>query len=89
MDMDLLRDAIDKLELRIAGSGSEDAIVTLVTDPDVIYCQYEKGACIKAVYGGRKAEFITADPLVATTRIGFMFGATLGACLNVPRPRLS
>jgi len=76
--MDLLRDAIDKLELRITGSGSEDAIVTLITDPDVIYCQYEKGACIKAVYGGRKAEFITADPLVATTRIGFMFGATLG-----------
>jgi hypothetical protein len=79
MEMDLIRDAIDKLELRIAGSGSEDAIVTLVTDPDVIYCQYEKGACIRAVYGGRSAEFITADPVVATTRIGFMFGATLGS----------
>jgi hypothetical protein len=79
MEMDLIRDAIDKIELRIAGSGSEDAIVTLVTDPDVIYCQYEKGACIRAVYGGRSAEFITADPVVATTRIGFMFGAKLGS----------
>lgn len=76
--MDLIRDSIDKLEQRIAGSGSEDAIVSLVTDPDVIYCQFEKGACIKAAYGGRSAEFITADPVVATTRIGFMFGATLG-----------
>jgi hypothetical protein len=53
--------------------------VSLITDPDVIYCQYEKGACIKAAYGGRSAEFITADPLVATTRIGFMYGATLGS----------
>jgi hypothetical protein len=79
MDMDLVRNAIDKLELRIAGSGSEDAIVTLIADPDVIYCQYEKGACIRAAYGGRSAEFITADPVVAKTRIGFMFGATLGS----------
>jgi hypothetical protein len=79
MDMDLIRDAINRLELRIAGSGSEDAIVALVTDPDAIYCQYEKGACIRAAYGGRSAEFITHDPVVAKTRIGFMFGATLGS----------
>lgn len=78
MSVDLVRDAINRLELRIAGSGSEDAIVSLVMDPDVVYCQYEKGVCIRAVYGGKSAEFITADPVVAKTRIGFMFGATLG-----------
>lgn len=77
--MDLVRDAINRLEVRIAGSGAEEGIVSLVTDPDVVYCQYEKGACIRAAYGGRSAEFITHDPVVARTRIGFMFGATLGS----------
>ena len=77
--MDLVREAVRRLEARIAGSGAEDAIVSLVTDPDVIYCRYEKGACIRAAYGGRTAEFITCDPVVARTRIGFMFGATLGS----------
>jgi hypothetical protein len=31
-----------------------------------------------ASFGGRSAEFVTFDPVRATTRISFMFGATLG-----------
>jgi hypothetical protein len=37
----------------------------------------EHGACLKALYGGRSAEFVTSEPMTAKTRIGFMFGATL------------
>jgi hypothetical protein len=90
--MDILRDAVKKLEQRIAGSGGEDGIVTIDTDPGAAYCQYEKGACLRAQFGGRAAEFITSNPLTAKTRIGFMFGAALerlpqraaaGAILNV------
>jgi hypothetical protein len=75
--MDLIQSAIKKLEARIEGSGSEEGIVRIDTDPDRVICQYEKGACLMAQYGGRFAEFVTMDPLTATTRIGFMFGSRL------------
>jgi len=75
--MDIIQNAITKLEARIQGSGAEEGIVTLDTDPDRVTCQFEKGACLRARYGGRSAEFVTMDPLTATTRIGFMFGAPL------------
>ena len=75
--MDLIHNAIKRLEARIEGSGAEEGIVRIDTDPDRVICQYEKGACLRAAYGGRSSEFVTMDPLTATTRIGFMFGATL------------
>ncbi|MDD1708356.1 MAG: hypothetical protein LUQ33_04200 [Methanoregulaceae archaeon] len=75
--MDIVHSAIKRLEARIEGSGSEEGIVRIDTDPDRVICQYEKGACLKAAYGGRSSEFVTMDPLTATTRIGFMFGARL------------
>ena len=75
--MDLIRNAITRLESRLEGSGSEEGVVSIDTDPDRIICQYEKGACLMATFGGRSSEFVTMDPLTATTRIGFMFGAGL------------
>ncbi|MGB4236044.1 MAG: hypothetical protein WBJ52_08295 [Methanoregulaceae archaeon] len=76
--MDLITRAVGQLEHRIQGSGSEEGIVTIETDPDTVVCQYEKGACLKATYGGRSAHFVTMEPITARTRIGFMFGAVLG-----------
>lgn len=75
--MDIIVKAVNKLEERIHGSGSEEGIVTIETDPDTIICQFEHGACLRAFYGGRSAEFVTCEPITAKTRIGFMFGATL------------
>lgn len=75
--MDVIRTAIKRLEATIEGSGSEEGIVRIDTDPDRVICQYEKGACLRAAFGGRSSEFVTMDPLTATTRIGFMFGARL------------
>ena len=75
--MDIITRAVNQLEQRIRGSGSEEGVVTIDTDPDRVVCQYEKGACLNATYGGRSAEFVTMEPMTATTRIGFMFGAAL------------
>ena len=75
--MDLLVNAIKKLEETAKGSGCEDATVVLRVDPERKYCQYERGACMEAVFAGRAAEFITDNPTRATTRPGFMFGAAL------------
>lgn len=75
--MDIITEAVRHLENRIHGSGSEEGIVTIETDPERVVCQYERGACLRASYGGRSAEFVTMEPMTARTRIGFMFGATL------------
>ena len=75
--MDLLVDAIRKLEETAMGSGCEDGTVVLRVDPERKYCQFERGACMEAVFAGRAAEFITDNPTRATTRAGFMFGAPL------------
>jgi len=76
--MDIITRAVKHLENRIHGSGSEEGIVTIQTDPDTVICQYERGACLRATYGGRSAEFVTMEPIAVRTRIGFMFGAALG-----------
>ncbi|MDD1707488.1 MAG: hypothetical protein LUO81_04750 [Methanoregulaceae archaeon] len=75
--MDIIRESVRRLEEQIHGSGSEDGIVTIDTDPNTVICQYERGACLRAQYGGRSAEFVTSEPIIATTRISFMFGASL------------
>jgi hypothetical protein len=75
--MDIVTRAVAHLEDRIQGSGSEDGIVTIQTDPVTVPCQYERGACLTASYGGRSAEFVTREPITVRTRIGFMFGAAL------------
>jgi hypothetical protein len=75
--MDIIVKAVNILEERIHGSGSEDGIVSIQTDPDIIICQYEHGACLRAQYGGKSAEFVTSEPITAKTKIGFMFGASL------------
>jgi hypothetical protein len=77
MTMDIIVKAVNRLEDRIHGSGSEDGVVSIETDPDTIICQFEHGACLRALYGGRSAQFVTSEPITAKTRIGFMFGATL------------
>ncbi|HUU76682.1 MAG TPA: hypothetical protein VMW63_11440 [Methanoregulaceae archaeon] len=75
--MSLIHDAVRNLEGWVKDSGCEDGNVVLRVNPDRVVCQYEKGACMEASFGGRTAEFVTHDPIRATTRIGFMFGASL------------
>jgi hypothetical protein len=75
--MDIVIDAVTKLQDTLRHSGCEDALVVLRVDPGVVPCQYEKGACMEAGFGGRTGEFVTFDPIRATTKIEFMFGARL------------
>jgi hypothetical protein len=90
--MDILIAAVKKLEERVHNTGCEDGNIVLSVNPDAVPCQFENGALMEASFGGRKAQFVTSDPIRATTRIGFMFGAPLdkpaqrgaaGAIINV------
>jgi hypothetical protein len=75
--MDIVTDSVKKLELLLQHSGCEEGDVILEVNPDVINCQFEKGACMTAIFGGRSADFTTFDPIRALTKISFMFGAPL------------
>lgn len=75
--MDIITDSVNRLQEHIEHCGCEDTGVRLDVDPDRILCEYERGACMIATFGGRTAEFATDDPIRALTKISFMFGAPL------------
>jgi len=75
--MDIITDSVNRLEEHLQRSGCEETGVRLDVDPDRILCQYERGACMVASFGGRSAEFVTEDPIRAMTKISFMFGMPL------------
>lgn len=74
---DIVTESVKKLEVLLEHSGCTDAGVLLDVDPDTQNCQFERGACMSAAFGGRCAEFVTYDPIRARTKISFMFGAPL------------
>ncbi len=73
--MSFWHDAVERLEKILAGSGCEDGIVTLGVNYDADRCQYPKGVCMEAQFGGRRGQFVTNEPTRARTRVSFMFGA--------------
>jgi len=75
--MDILKDAVRKLEDLVRGSGCEDGNIVLSVNPDRTVCQFERGACMEAAFGGTTAEFITFEPTRGITRLTFLFGAAL------------
>lgn len=75
--MDILIDSVNKLETILKHSGCEEVGVLLDVNPDVVNCQFDRGACMTASFGGRSAEFVTSDPIRAQTKISFMFGVPL------------
>lgn len=76
-EMDIITDSVNRLQEHLEQCGCEDTGVRLDVDPDRVLCEYERGACMVATFGGRTAEFATDDPIRALTRISFMFGAPL------------
>ena len=75
--MDLIIESVKKLETLLEHSGCYDSGVQLDVDPDAVNCRYEKGACMTAVFWGKRGVFTTFDPIRACTKISFMFGASL------------
>jgi hypothetical protein len=75
--MDLIIDTVNTLETMMKNSGCEDGGVVLEVNADVKTCQFERGACMTAAFGGRSADFVTFDPIRAKTKISFMFGTPL------------
>ena len=77
--MDIVTDSVNMLEEILTNSGCADTGVHLDVEPDATTCEYERGACMIASFGGRNAEFVTDDPIRAMTKISFMFGTPLEA----------
>lgn len=75
--MDIVVDSVKKLEELLEYSGCSDGGVILEVEPDAVNCQFEKGACMVAVFGGKCGVFTTFDPVRACTKISFMFGSPL------------
>lgn len=75
--MDLIIETVKKLERMIKDSGCDDGKIVLDVNADAVNCQFERGACMTALFGGRSAVFFTFDPFRAKTKVSFMFGAPL------------
>jgi len=75
--MDIVVDAVKKLETLMENGGCSDCGVLLDVNPDTVNCQFEQGACMTAAFGGKTGVFTTFDPIRAQTKISFMFDAPL------------
>src|SRR5512137_2871306 len=75
--MDIIRESVTKIKELLEHGGCGEGDVLLDVNPDAKNCQFEKGACMTASFGGRTADFITFDPIRARTRIPFMYDAPL------------
>jgi hypothetical protein len=75
--MDIIRESVKKIREILEHGGCGEGDVLLGVNPDTKNCQFEKGACMTASFGGRTADFITFDPVRARTKISFMYDAPL------------
>ncbi len=75
--MSFLHEAVGRLEALLQDSGCEDGVVALHVNYDADVCQYPKGVSMEGWFGGRIGQFVTGEPIRATTRVSFMFGAPL------------
>ena len=75
--MDLVTDAVRRMEEVICGSGCQDSNVRIGRQPDADVCRYERGVPLKIEYGGVVVDCVSNFPIEAATRVNFMFGAQL------------
>jgi hypothetical protein len=75
--MDIIRESVKKIKEILEHGGCGEGDVFLNVNPDARNCQFEKGACMTALFGGRTADFVTFNPIRARTRIAFMYDAPL------------
>lgn len=65
------------MESLVEDCGIADNPVVLEQDDQVVRCAYERGALIRATFGGRTAGLASDFPVRTTTKPSFMFGAPL------------
>jgi hypothetical protein len=75
--MNLIAQAVQRLEEIMQNSGCEEGTVSLVRNPDLPLCAYPRGVCTEACFGDRHGHVVSADPIQACTKVSFMFGAPL------------
>ncbi len=74
--MDIIHESVRKIKELLDHGGCGDEVV-LDVNPDSVNCRFERGACMRASFGGRTADFVTFDPIRARTRISFMYDAPM------------
>lgn len=75
--MDIIAESVKKIREILEHGGCSEGDVLLEVNPKAMNCQFEKGACMTASFGGRTADFVTFDPIRARTKILFMYDAPL------------
>lgn len=75
--MSIVSDAVNKLEIKLFGSGCDDGVVSFKKAPECRICPYVSGECIQTSYGGKTCEIVTSYPLEVSTKISFMYGKPL------------
>jgi len=73
--MTVWEEARDVFQQSVCDTGCEHGTVLLQRCTDAPTCQYQRGACIEAVYGGKNAQLVSNFPISAATRVSFLFGA--------------
>lgn len=81
--MTVWEEAQDTFRQSVCGTGCDDGTVILQRCPDAPTCQYQRGVCIEACFGGKKGQIVSNFPITAATRVSFLFGAAL----NTPEKR--
>jgi hypothetical protein len=75
--MHIINKAVTLIESMIDDCGISENPVVLEQEHEVTRCAFETGALIRVTFGGRSAGIATHDPIRATTKPSFMFGAAL------------
>lgn len=75
--MDVIRESVTRIRELLEHGGCGEGDVLLDVNPKTVNCQFEKGACMTASFGGRTADFTTFDPLRARTKVAFLYDAPL------------
>ena len=75
--MDLIRDAVNRVREIAEHGGCGEGEVLLDVNPVARNCQFERGACMTAEFGGRTGDFVTFDPIRARTKLTYLFDAPL------------
>lgn len=75
--MTIIHQTVKKLKVSLEGSGCDDGVVSFWINSDVPICQYPRGVCLEAVYGGRTAEMVTTTPFEGKAKISSLYEASL------------
>ncbi|UUX93554.1 hypothetical protein [Methanoplanus endosymbiosus] len=80
--MNIIEEAVKKLEENIFGSGCDDGVAAVSIKTDGRICPFSTGKCLGSTYGGKSVYMTTEYPFEVKTKISFMYNSELNNCLK-------